>query len=102
MCSDGADSHARAKGSSFPARLSQPSGPPTRLRWVLHVRCRPSDVWLLLLVGWRSTMTMTPRRETLIILHTLLGSWHRYPFDVHYCNMCDDLYDWWLGCEGCG
>lgn len=47
-------------------------------------------------------MTTNLSRETLIILHTLLGTWDRYPFGVHYCDVCDALYDWWLGCVGCG
>ena len=45
-------------------------------------------------------MTTNLSRETLIILHTLLGTWDRYPFGVHYCDVCDALYDWWLGCDG--
>jgi len=47
-------------------------------------------------------MTTNPLRHTLIVLHTLLGTWDRYPFGVHYCAACDALYDWWLGCDGCG
>ncbi len=41
-----------------------------------------------------------PGSATLIVLHTLLGTWDRYPSGVHYCSGCDALYDWWLGCEG--
>jgi hypothetical protein len=47
-------------------------------------------------------MTSTLRRQALIRLHTALGTCTRYPFGVHYCATCDGLYDWWLGCAGCG
>jgi hypothetical protein len=49
---------------------------------------------------WHMTTNLSSR--TLIILHILLGTWNRYPFCVHYCDVCDALYDWWLGCDGCG
>jgi hypothetical protein len=47
-------------------------------------------------------MTKTLRRSALIRLHTLLRTWDRYEFAVHYCAACGDVYDWWLGCGGCG
>jgi hypothetical protein len=47
-------------------------------------------------------MTTNPIRRALIALHTALGTWHHYPYGVHYCATCDALYDYWLGCEGCG
>ena len=47
-------------------------------------------------------MTTNPLRHALIALHTVLGTWTRYPYGVHYCAVCDALYDYWLGCEGCG
>jgi hypothetical protein len=58
----------------------------TALGWPGHGRC----------------MTSTPRRQALLRLHTTLGTWTRYPFGVHYCEACDMLYDWWLGCAGRG
>jgi hypothetical protein len=47
-------------------------------------------------------MPTNPLHRALIALHTLLGTWDRYPYGVHYCATCDRLYDWWLGCAGCG
>jgi hypothetical protein len=47
-------------------------------------------------------MTTNPLPHALVALHTLLGTWDRYPDGVHYCEACDRLYDWWLGCAGCG
>jgi hypothetical protein len=37
-------------------------------------------------------MTTNPLRHALIALHTVLGTWDRYPYGVHYCAMCDALY----------
>ena len=47
-------------------------------------------------------MTTNPLRHVLIALHTVLGTWTRYEFGIHYCQTCDALYDYWLGCAGCG
>jgi hypothetical protein len=47
-------------------------------------------------------MTTNPLRRALVALHALLGTWGRYPYGVHYCAVCDRLYDCWLGCAGCG
>jgi hypothetical protein len=47
-------------------------------------------------------MTTNRLRRALVALHSLLGTWETYPFGVHYCAVCDVLYDWWLGCAGCG
>ena len=47
-------------------------------------------------------MTTHPLRHALIALHTALDTWNRYPYGVHYCATCDALYDYWLGCAGCG
>jgi hypothetical protein len=47
-------------------------------------------------------MTTSPLRPLLIALHTALGTWETYPYGVHYCVVCDALYEWWLGCGGCG
>jgi hypothetical protein len=37
-----------------------------------------------------------------VALHTALDTWDRYPYGIHQCEVCDALYDYWLGCEGCG
>ena len=47
-------------------------------------------------------MTTNPLRHALIALHTVLGTWTRCPYGVHYCATCDALYDYWLGCDRCG
>jgi hypothetical protein len=46
-------------------------------------------------------MTTNLLRSALIALHTVLGTWDRYPYGVHYCEVCDALYDYWIGCAGC-